>query len=437
MKIFSTEVAPMLEEASMHFQVFVTEYAGHASELMKDMELSQWAGVVVVSGDGLVHEVINGIMQRTDWDSAIKLPIGCIPAGSCNALVSSINYAAAEPVTVNTVLHSAFVLVKHSVVPVDLVMVQTQSTQFYSFLSLTWGLIADANLESQKYRFLEAMKGLFNMTVHRGTLSFLPAADLSSWSSVDTADMFFKRNQDDEGQVHLFADNMADWGRKQSTDMLAQKTPLAIGDHGKHKVGGEGAEAFSGETATNVPMARALTSHVSQSVASDESRFGAVDPLLQNILESKGQAKEEKGDKGKSVGSTHESVHCDLLPPLHQPVGRDWVVFKGGFLMVCALFQSHIGRDLFLAPFSRLSDEVIHLMIIREDISRYRLLKLMMSFHKGTHIRCPEVQFVTVSAFRLEPGDYAGQIMVDGQRVEAGPLQAQVLPGMARVMAMK
>lgn len=37
--------------------------------------------IVTVSGDGLLWEVINGLMQRKDSLAAIKIPVGIIPAG--------------------------------------------------------------------------------------------------------------------------------------------------------------------------------------------------------------------------------------------------------------------------------------------------------------------------------------------------------------------
>jgi len=37
--------------------VIHTERAGHARELVKDLVLSDWYGIVVVSGDGLIFEV--------------------------------------------------------------------------------------------------------------------------------------------------------------------------------------------------------------------------------------------------------------------------------------------------------------------------------------------------------------------------------------------
>jgi hypothetical protein len=42
-----------------------------------------------VGGDGLINEVVNGLMNREDKEHAIKIPIGIIPAGSQNALAVS------------------------------------------------------------------------------------------------------------------------------------------------------------------------------------------------------------------------------------------------------------------------------------------------------------------------------------------------------------
>lgn len=39
------------------YLINLTEYAGHAVDLVKTLKLSEWGGVVVVSGDGLIFEV--------------------------------------------------------------------------------------------------------------------------------------------------------------------------------------------------------------------------------------------------------------------------------------------------------------------------------------------------------------------------------------------
>ena len=59
-----------------------------------------------------------------------------------------------EPVDTAMVLHSAFVLVKHKVVPMDLVAVHLPDRTLFSFLSITWGIMADIDYETEKYRNL-------------------------------------------------------------------------------------------------------------------------------------------------------------------------------------------------------------------------------------------------------------------------------------------
>jgi hypothetical protein len=46
------------------------------------------------SGDGLVSEVIQGLMSRNDVESALRLPILHLPMGTGNALAASVCYHA-------------------------------------------------------------------------------------------------------------------------------------------------------------------------------------------------------------------------------------------------------------------------------------------------------------------------------------------------------
>ncbi|WAQ95532.1 VTI1A-like protein [Mya arenaria] len=87
-------VTPMLDEANIEVKVNGKEYAGHGKEIMKKVNKKDYYGVVIVSGDGLIYEVVNGLMDRPDWKDAIKFPIGCLPGGSGNALSCAINYSA-------------------------------------------------------------------------------------------------------------------------------------------------------------------------------------------------------------------------------------------------------------------------------------------------------------------------------------------------------
>ncbi|XP_078610113.1 sphingosine kinase 2-like [Branchiostoma floridae x Branchiostoma japonicum] len=185
-QIFRERVVSMLGESDISFNMVVTERSGHAHDLMRDLEVSQWSGVVVVSGDGLIYEVINGLMDRPDWEEAIKMPIGLIPGGTGNALCCSVNYLLDEPFeSADQVLHSTFVLCKSVVsgssYPMDLVSVQTKSSRIFSFLHISWGFISDIDIGSEKYRYLGdarffvgLVQRLFDLRKYPGHVSYLP-----------------------------------------------------------------------------------------------------------------------------------------------------------------------------------------------------------------------------------------------------------------------
>lgn len=119
----------------------------------------------------------------------------------------------------------------------------------------------------------------------------------------------------------------------------------------------------------------------------------------------------------------------DLLPPLDQPLpNRDWVTVEGDFVLVLAIYQSHLGADLFAAPHAQFDDGLIHLTFVRAGISRATLLRLFLAMERGTHLSLtsPYVSHVSARAFRLQPLSPRGTLTVDGELVPYGPLQAQV-----------
>ena len=57
-----------------------------------------------------------------------------------------------ESIETDIALHSTFILIKHKIVPMDLVLIEQPKSRVYSFLSVTWGLLADIDYESEKFR---------------------------------------------------------------------------------------------------------------------------------------------------------------------------------------------------------------------------------------------------------------------------------------------
>lgn len=89
--VLASVVAPMCAAAGIEFELVETTHCGHAEEHASEFDqLDAYNAVVTISGDGLLFEVVNGLMSRPDWETAIKTPLGIIPAGTGNGLAHSI-----------------------------------------------------------------------------------------------------------------------------------------------------------------------------------------------------------------------------------------------------------------------------------------------------------------------------------------------------------
>ena len=89
--------------------------------------------MVLIGGDGILYEFINGWMPRKDWRPALdKLPIGIIPGGTGNALALSMLYAKGESWDPESM---AYLIVKGGTEKCDLAAGENSKQKMYSFLS--------------------------------------------------------------------------------------------------------------------------------------------------------------------------------------------------------------------------------------------------------------------------------------------------------------
>lgn len=121
-----------------------------------------------------------------------------------------------------------------------------------------------------------------------------------------------------------------------------------------------------------------------------------------------------------------------------------WVTLEGDFVLVLAIYQSHLGAELVAAPRARPDDGLIHLCYVRAGVSRGALLRALLAMARGggggtgdtaAIVTGPPLARVPARAFRLEPLTPRGVLTVDGERVEYGPLQGQIHRGLARLLA--
>ena len=95
----------------MEIELQHTERANHAKEIVQSVVLGDYDGIVTVSGDGLIHEVINGVMARPDRDEFLKsIKFGFIPGGTSNGLVATLVHELNE--TGDLVHTAAFLIAK-------------------------------------------------------------------------------------------------------------------------------------------------------------------------------------------------------------------------------------------------------------------------------------------------------------------------------------
>ena len=104
-------------------------------------------------------QVYNGLFER--GDGATSIPVGHIPAGSGNGLACSVLQRSKQPRSARA---ATLLTLKNSLRPLDLWEVrfgnrdESVPNKTVSFLSFSWGLIADVDLESEKWRWMGALR---------------------------------------------------------------------------------------------------------------------------------------------------------------------------------------------------------------------------------------------------------------------------------------
>ncbi|KAG8385621.1 hypothetical protein BUALT_Bualt03G0064100 [Buddleja alternifolia] len=184
-QIFVNDVKPLLDDANIDYTVQETKYQLHAKEVVQSLDIAKYDGIVCVSGDGILVEVLNGLLIREDWDIAIRIPLGVVPAGTGNGMVKSLLDSCGEPCAASNATRSIIQGHKRSL---DVATVSQGETRFFSMLMLAWGLVADIDIESEKYRCMGSarldfygLQRIFGLRKYNGSITFVPASGYESY----------------------------------------------------------------------------------------------------------------------------------------------------------------------------------------------------------------------------------------------------------------
>jgi len=178
------QVSDILVKVGIACEVVVTTHAGHAREFVSSCEIGNYGGVVTVSGDGGLHEVLNGLSSRPDWDQICQtFPIGLVPGGTGHGVHCSLLYHQGEAFSQELEV-AAMNLARGRQMASDYIECQAGESRFLSIFGVAWGVIPECDLASEFLRRLGPIRGYFLAMfriilprLHHGTVFFLPAGE--------------------------------------------------------------------------------------------------------------------------------------------------------------------------------------------------------------------------------------------------------------------
>ncbi|KAK9478039.1 ATP-NAD kinase-like domain-containing protein, partial [Lipomyces japonicus] len=146
---FTKYALPILDAARCQVDQVETKYKGHAADLIQSMQglVGKYDAIVCCSGDGIPHEVFNGLVNRQDIAESLKIPVCQLPCGSGNALCMNL-------VGSNDLQFASLNTVKGVPVAIDLCSLTQDGKRYVSFLSQALGMIADCDLGTENMRWL-------------------------------------------------------------------------------------------------------------------------------------------------------------------------------------------------------------------------------------------------------------------------------------------
>lgn len=65
------------------------------------------------------------------------------------------------------------------------------------------------------------------------------------------------------------------------------------------------------------------------------------------------------------------------------------------------------------------------------------VFQILLGLSTGVHVTSPQLEIIPVKAFRIEPdvSESYGHVTVDGEKVDYGPIQAEIFPDLAYIMS--
>lgn len=496
-KVFHGTVEPIFKLAGFEMEVVKTKSAGHAKTLASTVDLSTCPdGIICVGGDGIVNEVLNGLLIRENQREAISIPLGIIPAGSDNSLVWTV-LGVSDPVS------AAIAIVKGGLVATDVLAVEWIQTGLIHFgMTVSYfGFVSDVLELSEKYqkgfgplRYLVAgVLKFLCLPTYNFEVEYLPVIK-------EATDQDGKASA--ERQVVDLSDLYTDIMRRSIKEGIPRSPSLSSIDSimtpsrdfgGDHDTSTRSTRASS-EPSDYVrgldPKSKRLSSGRSSVLEEPEIVHSQVPHLsIPNWPRTRSKSKTDKGWSGLTI-TTHDSTRCswgntgtndkedisstvsdpgpiwesepkwDSEPnwgvenPIELPgpaevlesesrkdvprLEEKWVKTKGQFLAVLVCNHSCKTVQNFsqvVAPQADHDDNCLDLLLVRGS-GRLRLLRFFILLQFGKHLSLPYVDYVKVKSVRLKQGNNTKTgCGIDGELLPVnGQVVSSILPEQCRLI---
>ena len=126
----------------------ISQHKHHATEIIKEIELSAYEALIAAGGDGTFYDVVNGYMFHP---RPYDLPLGIIPIGTGNSLSKDVSSQHTD------LEHFVSIIANKHSIPMDLGKAVTGEKTLYFANILGFGLSTDVTLTAAKYKFFGNM----------------------------------------------------------------------------------------------------------------------------------------------------------------------------------------------------------------------------------------------------------------------------------------
>ena len=133
---------------SIDAEFVFTEYSRHATEIVKNTNLSLYQGLVVAGGDGSFFDVLNGYMNKP---GRLDTPLGILPIGTGNSLSRDVLDEK------NSLEDFVRLIAKGDTRSFDIAKVQAEKEEFYFANMMGFGFITDVSATAAKLKVFKKM----------------------------------------------------------------------------------------------------------------------------------------------------------------------------------------------------------------------------------------------------------------------------------------